>query len=84
MLKVYIEDFYIVPIKPKINKTTLQYVILAKDDKEYTHVFFIDTDKYDKNKFIELVKEEYSKRYRIAKDDIEVMFLVDLPRVSTT
>lgn len=84
MLRVYVEDFYIVPVKPKVTKTTLQYVILTRDEREYSHVFFVDADKYDRNKFVELVREEYSKRYRIAKDDVEVVFLVELPRVSTT
>ncbi|MEM4865922.1 MAG: hypothetical protein QXY09_05475 [Acidilobaceae archaeon] len=84
MLRVYVEDFYIVPVKPKMTKTVLQYVILCKDEREYAQVFFIDADKYDKNKFIDLVKEEYSKKYRIAKDDVEVVFLVELPRVSSS
>ena len=84
MLRVYVEDFYIVPIKPKVTKTMLQYVILTRDEREYSHVFFVDTDKYDRNKFAELVKEEYSKKYRISKDDVEVVFLVELSRVSAT
>ncbi|MEM4020254.1 MAG: hypothetical protein QXG57_08520, partial [Thermofilaceae archaeon] len=70
-------------VKPKMTKTVLQYVILTKDERDYSQVFFVDTDKYDKQKFVELVKEEYSKKYRIAKDDVEVVFLVELPRVST-
>ncbi|MEM3982469.1 MAG: hypothetical protein QXM71_07120 [Thermofilum sp.] len=84
MLKVYVEDFYIVPVKPKMTKTVLQYVVLTRDERDYSQVFFVDTDKYDRNKFVELVREEYSKKYRIAKDDVEVVFLVEIPRVSTT
>jgi len=84
VLRVYVEDFYIVPVKPKMSKTVLQYVVLTRDERDYSQVFFVDTDKYDRNKFAELVKEEYSKKYRISKDDVEVVFHVDIPRVSTT
>lgn len=84
MLKVYVEDFYIVPVKPKMTKTVLQYVILTRDERDYSQVFFVDTDKYDKQKFVELVRDEYSKKYRIPRDEVEVVFLVELPRVSTT
>lgn len=84
MLRVYVEDFYIVPVKPKMTKTVLQYVILTRDERDYSQVFFVDVDKYDKSKFVELVKEEYSKKYRIPRDDVEVVFLVEPPRVSTT
>ncbi|MEM3982553.1 MAG: hypothetical protein QXO22_06475 [Thermosphaera sp.] len=84
MLKVYVEDFYIVPVKPKVTKTTLQYVILTKDERDYSQVFFVDADKYDKQKFAEVVREEYSRKYRISKEEVEVIFSIELPRVSTT
>ncbi|MEM4846467.1 MAG: hypothetical protein QW794_01750 [Thermosphaera sp.] len=84
MLRVYVEDFTVILVKPKMTKSTLQYVILTRDERDYSQVFFVDVDKYDKSKFVELVKEEYSKKYRIAKDDVEVVFLVEPPRVSTT
>ena len=83
MLKVYVEDYYIITVKPKVTKTNLQYVILTRDERDYSRVFFIDVDKYDKSKFIELVKDEYSKKYRMPKDEVEVSFLVELARVST-
>ena len=84
MLRVYVEDFYIVPVKPKMTKTVLQYVVLARDERDYSHVFFVDADKYEKSKLVELVREEYSKKYRIPRDEVEVVFYVDIPRVSTT
>ena len=84
MIKVYVEDFSIITVKPKMSKTVLQYVILTRDERDYTQVFFVDVDKYDKNKFTELVKEEYSKKYRIPKNEVEVVFTVDIPRVSTS
>jgi len=84
VLKVFVESYYIVPVKPKISKTILQYVILTKDEREYSRVFFVDVDKYDKEKFIQMVKEEYSKKYGIREEFIEVNFLVDIVRITTT
>ncbi|MEM4667415.1 MAG: hypothetical protein QW498_08960 [Thermofilum sp.] len=84
MLRVYVEDFTVILVKPKMTKSTLQYVILTRDERDYSQVFFVDVDKYDESKFVELVKEEYSKKYRIPRDDVEVVFLVEPPRVSTT
>jgi len=82
MLKVRVEDIAIITVKPKISATVYQYVIRTEDSYGYTRVYFIDVEKYDKEKFINAVKLDYAGRYAIPVSEVEVEFLVEPPRVS--
>ncbi|MEM4977100.1 MAG: hypothetical protein QXT64_07245 [Desulfurococcaceae archaeon] len=82
MLKVRVKDVIVITVKPRMTQTTYQYVFVVEDQYGFSKVYFIDTDKYDKQKFIELVKLDYAGKYAIPVSNIEVEFFVEPPRVS--
>jgi hypothetical protein len=71
-------------VKPKITQVIYQYIILATDEYGHSEVFIVDVDKVTKEKIEELIKKKYATRYRISEKDVEVSWLVELPRVSTS
>jgi len=78
-VKVRVEDVTVIPIKPKVTQTVYQYAILTRDEFGHARTFWVDVDKYDKQKFIEAVKMYYASRYGIKIDDVEVEFVVEPP-----
>ena len=84
MVKVRVEDVRVITVKPRIDKTVYQYVILTTDEYGHSEVFFIDADKYSKEKFVELVKSKYASHYRVSPGAFEVEFLVEPPRVEVS
>lgn len=83
VLKVRVEDVAVITVKPRISQTIYQYVIVARDDFGHSRVYFIDADKYNKEKFVEAVRMDFAGRYGIPVQSVEVEFLVEPPRVSS-
>ncbi|MEM4913486.1 MAG: hypothetical protein QW579_04715 [Desulfurococcaceae archaeon] len=81
MIKVRVEDVAVITVKPKMTSTVYQYVFRTEDQYGYTRVYFIDTDKYDKQKFVEAVKLDYAGKYGIQVSEVEVEFIVEPPQV---
>jgi hypothetical protein len=82
-VKVRVEDVQLTYVKPKITQVVYQYIILATDEYGHSEVFIVDADKVTKEKIEELIRKKYASRYRISEKDVEVSWLVELPRVST-
>ena len=79
---VRVEDVELTYVKPKINVTQYQYIILTTDEYLHSEVFIVDAEKADKSKIEELIRKKYAARYRISEKDVEVKWLLELPRVS--
>lgn len=75
MLKVKVTDFDIITVKPKITAEVKQYVIVCEDAYGHIETFFIDVDKFNKDKFTELVKAKYAARYRMPPAEVEVEYV---------
>jgi hypothetical protein len=82
-VKVRVEDVQLTYVKPKITQVVYQYIILATDEYGHSEVFIVDADKVTKEKIEELIRKKYASRYRISEKDIEVSWLVELPKLST-
>jgi hypothetical protein len=76
---VKVEDVRLTYVKPKVNVTQYQYLVLTTDEFMHSEVFILDVDKYDKSKIEELIKRKYAARYKISEKDVEVKWLVELP-----
>jgi hypothetical protein len=79
---VRVEDVQVTYVKPKINVTQYQYIILTTDEYLHSEVFIVDVEKADKAKIEDLIRKKYAARYRIPEKDVEVRWLLELPRVS--
>jgi hypothetical protein len=79
---VRVEDVQVTYVKPKINVTQYQYIILTTDEYLHSEVFIVDVEKADKSRIEDLIRKKYAARYRIAEKDVEVRWLLELPRVS--
>ena len=77
---VKVEDVVLTYVKPKINVIQYQYVVVTSDEFMHSEVFIVDVDKSDKTKIEELIKKKYASRYKIAEKDVEVKWIVELPR----
>jgi hypothetical protein len=78
---VRVEDVQLTYIKPKITQVQYQYIVVTTDEYMHSEVFIVDVDKTDKAKLEELIKKKYATRYRISEKDVEVKWIVELPRV---
>jgi len=79
-LLVRVEDVILTYVKPKVNVVQYQYVVVTTDEFMHSEVFVVDVDKVNKAKVEELVKKKYASRYRLSEKDVEVRWLVELPR----
>jgi hypothetical protein len=79
---VKVEDVQLTYVKPKITQIQYQYIVLTTDEYLHSEVFIVDVDKADKAKLEELIKRKYAARYRISEKDVEVKWLVELPKLS--
>lgn len=77
---VRVEDVILTYVKPKVNVVQYQYVVVTTDEFMHSEVFVVDVDKVNKAKVEELVKKKYASRYRLSEKDVEVRWLVELPR----
>ena len=80
-MQVRVEDITLTYTKPKINKVVYQYIITTRDEFGHAEVFIVDVDKFDKQKFEDVVKQKYATRYRVAKDSVEVKWLLEPPKL---
>jgi len=83
-VKVRVEDVAVIPVKPKISVTVYQYAILARDQFGHAKTFWVDADKYDKQKVESAIKEYFAGRYGIKVSDVEVEWVVEPPRLVKT
>lgn len=81
-LLVRVEDVQITYMKPRPGQILYQYIILATDEYMHSEVFIVDADKADKAKIMELIRKKYAARYKIAEKDVEVKWLIELPRIT--
>jgi hypothetical protein len=79
---VKVEDVVLTYVKPKITQIQYQYIVLTTDEYLHSEVFIVDVDKTDKSKLEELIKKKYATRYRIPEKDVEVKWLVELPKLT--
>jgi hypothetical protein len=79
---VKVEDIVLTYVKPKITQIQYQYIVLTTDEYLHSEVFIVDVDKTDKPKLEELIKKKYATRYRIPEKDVEVKWLVELPKLT--
>jgi len=81
VVKVRVEDVVVYPVRPKVGQIVYQYAIIARDQYGHAKTFFVDADKYDKAKVEDAIKEHFSGRYGIKRQDVEVEWLVEPPKV---
>jgi len=84
VVKVRVEDVAVIPVKPKISVTVYQYAILARDQFGHAKTFWVDADKYDKQKVESLIREYYAGRYGIPVQSVEIEWEVEPPRLAKT
>jgi hypothetical protein len=80
---VKVEDVQLTYVKPKITQIQYQYIILTTDEYGHSEVFVADVEKADKEKIEKLIKMKYAMRYKISEKDVEVKWIVELPRVQS-
>jgi predicted transcriptional regulator len=81
-LKVRVEDVALTYVKPKITQIVWQYIIVTSDEFMHSEVFIVDAEKVTKEAVEQMIKKKYAARYRIPEGDIEVVWTVELPKIT--
>jgi hypothetical protein len=83
-LKVRVEDVALTYVKPKITQVMWQYIIVTSDEFMHSEVFIVDAEKVTKEVIEQLIKKKYAARYRISEADVEVVWTLELPKITRT
>lgn len=81
-MKVRVEDVALTYVKPKITQIMWQYIVVTTDEFMHSEVFIVDAEKVTKEVIEQMIKKKYAARYRIAEADIEVVWTLELPKVT--